>query len=194
MDIVKSNLERVGGRVLVDSVVGQGSRFTIHLPLTLAIVRAVLVEAGGGTYVLPLGNVIEMLRLGTGDGETARRSLGGQAVISLRGRTIPLANLADLLCGNSSATQPECIPDDSYVVVTGTGDRQVGLCVDTLVGEQEVVIKSMGALLGDIPGLSGATILGDGHVALIVDIAKAVARVGAGQSSVEREHTFVTSA
>ncbi len=194
MDIVKSNLERVGGRVLVDSVVGQGSRFTIHLPLTLAIVRAVLVEAGGGTYVLPLGNVIEMLRLGTGDGETARRSLGGQAVINLRGRTIPLANLADLLCGSSSATRPECIADDSYVVVTGTGDRQVGLCVDTLVGEQEVVIKSVGALLGDIPGLSGATILGDGRVALIVDIAKAVSRVGEGRSGAETERTLVTSA
>ncbi len=193
MDIVKSNLERVGGRVLVDSVIGRGSRFTIHLPLTLAIVRAVLVEAGGGTYVLPLGNVIEMLRLGTGDGETARRSLGGQAVINLRGRTIPLANLADLLCGSSRATQPECIADDSYVVVTGTGDRQVGLCVDALVGEQEVVIKSVGALLGDIPGLSGATILGDGRVALIVDIAKAVSRVGAGQNGAETERTLVSS-
>ncbi len=197
MDIVKSNLEKVGGRILVDSVVGRGSRFTIHLPLTLAIVRAVLVEAGGGTYVLPLGNVVEMLRLGAGDGETTRRSLGGQAVINLRGRTIPLANLADLLCGSASATRPECIPDDAYVVVTGTGDRQVGLCVDALVGEQEVVIKSMGALLGDIPGLSGATILGDGRVALIVDIAKAVARVGAGQAGTgraEMERTLVPSA
>jgi len=197
MDIVKSNLEKVGGRILVDSVVGRGSRFTIHLPLTLAIVRAVLVEAGGGTYVLPLGNVVEMLRLGAGDGETTRRSLGGQAVINLRGRTIPLANLADLLCGSASATRPECIPDDAYVVVTGAGDRQVGLCVDALVGEQEVVIKSVGALLGDIPGLSGATILGDGRVALIVDIAKAVARVGAGQAGTgraEMDRTLVPSA
>ena len=178
MDIVKSNLEKVGGRILVDSVLGVGSKFTIHLPLTLAIVRAVLVEATGGTYVLPLGSVIEMLRLGTSDGETARRTLGGQAVINLRGRTIPLANLSDLLCGDPEATRPERISEEAYVVVAGAGDRQVGLCVDALVGEQEVVIKSVGTLLGDIPGLSGATILGDGQVALIVDIAKAVAQVG----------------
>jgi two-component system chemotaxis sensor kinase CheA len=178
MDIVKSNLEKVGGRILIDSVLGRGSKFTIHLPLTLAIVRAVLVEATGGTYVLPLGSVVEMLRLGTSDGETALRTLGGQAVIHLRGRTIPLANLSDLLCGNPEATRPERISGEAYVVVAGVGDQQVGLCVDALVGEQEVVIKSVGTLLGDIPGLSGATILGDGRVALIVDIAKAVAQVG----------------
>lgn len=183
MDIVKSNLEKVGGRILIDSAVGRGSRFTIHLPLTLAIVRAVLVEAGGGTYVLPLGGVIEMLRLGTGHSAVARRTLGGQAVISLRGRTIPLANLSALLCGNAEATHPGSIGSDAYVVVAGVGDRQVGLCVDALVGEQEVVIKSVGTLLGDIPGLAGATILGDGRVALIVDIAKAVARVGISQAS-----------
>ncbi len=155
MDIVKSNLEKVGGRILIDSAVGRGSRFTIHLPLTLAIVRAVLVEAGGGTYVLPLGGVVEMLRLGTNEGETARRTLGGQAVINLRGRTIPLANLSDLLCGSPDASRPARIADEAYVVVAGAGDRQVGLCVDALVGEQEVVIKSLGTLLGDIPGLSG---------------------------------------
>ena len=179
MDIVKSNLEKIGGRILVDSAIGRGSRFTIHLPLTLAIVRAVLVNAGGGTYVLPLGNVVEMLRLGTAEGETPRRTLGGQAVINLRGRTIPLANLSDLLCGSLDATRPEHVSDEAYVVVVGAGDRQVGLCVETLVGEQEVVIKSVGALLGDVPGLSGATILGDGRVALIVDIGKAVERIAA---------------
>lgn len=186
MDIVKSNLEKVGGRILVDSVVGRGSRFTIHLPLTLAIVRAVLVEAGGGTYVLPLGNVVEMLRLGTAEGETTRLTLGGQAVINLRGRTIPLANLSDLLCGSPEATRPEHISDEAYVVVVGAGDRQVGLCVEALVGEQEVVIKSVGALLGEVPGLSGATILGDGRVALIVDISKAVERIGTDRIRTER--------
>lgn len=176
MDIVKSNLEKIGGRVLVESQVGKGSRFTIHLPLTLAIVRAVLVESGGGTYVLPLGNVVEMLRLGTSEGETSRRQLGGQVVISLRGRTIPLVDLSRLL-GDPDAAQSRRIAENAYVVVVGIGERQIGLCVDALVGEQEVVIKSMGTLLGDIPGLSGATILGDGEVALIVDVAKAAERV-----------------
>ena len=174
MDIVKSNLEKMGGRILVDSQVGVGSRFTIHLPLTLAIVRALLISAGGGTYVLPLASVVEMLRLGTDEGEVPRRTVGGQAMMVLRGRTVPLANLADVLCGGPDATRPNHIPQDAYVVVIGFGETQVGLCVDALVGEQEVVIKSLGTLLGDVTGLAGATILGDGRVALIVDVARAI--------------------
>ena len=174
MDIVKSNLEKLGGRILVDSTVGAGSCFTIHLPLTLAIVRALLVSAGGGTYVLPLASVVEMLRLGTAEGEIPRKTVAGRAVMVLRGRTVPLANLADVLCGDPQATRSDHIPEDAYVVVIGFGETQVGLCVDSLIGEQEVVIKSLGTLLGDVTGLAGATILGDGRVALIVDVAKAI--------------------
>jgi two-component system chemotaxis sensor kinase CheA len=179
MDIVRSNLEKLGGRVHVDSRVGQGSRFTVYLPLTLAIVRALLIQSGGGTYVLPLGSVVEMLRLGSGEGGMIRRSVGGQAMIVLRGRTLPLANLSDVLCGDPAATRTDRIAETAYVVVVGWGERQVGLCVDGLIGEQEVVIKSLGTLLGDTPGLSGATILGDGRVALIVDPAKAIQCLGA---------------
>jgi two-component system chemotaxis sensor kinase CheA len=174
MDIVKSNLEKLGGRVLIDSTLGEGSRFTIHLPLTLAIVRALLVSAGGGTYVLPLGNVVEMLRLGTDEGELPRRSVGGQGMIVVRGRTIPLANLSDALSNDFGAGRFENIAEDAYVVIIGWAEKQVGLCVDHLLGEQEVVIKSLGTLLGDIKGLSGATILGDGRVALIVDAARTI--------------------
>jgi two-component system chemotaxis sensor kinase CheA len=177
MDIVKSNLEKIGGRVVVESTIGSGSRFTIHLPMTLAIVRAVLVESGGGTYVLPLGNIVEMLRLGTADEDTEQRTLGGQPVISVRGRTIPLVNLTNLLGRSADSAWTAKIADDSFVVIVGIGTKQIGLCVDALLGEQEVVIKSMGTLLGDIPGLSGATILGDGQVALIVDVMKATERV-----------------
>ena len=173
MDIVKSNLEKMGGRVLVDSVVGAGSRFTIHLPLTLAIIRALLVTVDGGTYVVPLGSVVEMLRLGTRPGELSPVSVGGQAAISLRERTIPILSLSHLLQGDCSAAAAENVRPDAYVVVVGLGETQIGLCVDALIGEQEVVIKSLGMLLGDTPGLSGATILGDGRVALIVDTAKA---------------------
>ena len=173
MDIVKSNLEKMGGRVLVDSEVGAGSKFTIHLPLTLAIIRALLVTADGGTYVFPLGSVVEMVRLGTHPGDLAPRVVGGQAAVALRDRTIPLLSLSHLLRG-SGASAPGSIPPDAYVVVVGLGAAQVGLCVDSLIGEQEVVIKSLGSLLEETPGLSGATILGDGRVALIVDTAKAV--------------------
>ena len=174
MDIVKSNLEKLCGRIYVESKIGKGSRFTIHLPLTLAIVRALLVTAGGGTYVLPIGSVVEMLRLGDTEGDVVRRTVGGQAVMILRGHTVPLANLSAVLSGHPHATASRCIPEDAYVGVVGFGESQVGLCVDGLVGEQDVVIKSLGKMLGDISGLSGATILGDGRVALIVDIAKAV--------------------
>jgi two-component system chemotaxis sensor kinase CheA len=174
MDIVRSNLEKLGGRILLDSKVGKGSKFTIHLPLTLAIVRALLVSAGGGTYVIPLSSVVEMLRLGEDNGGITRRTVGGQAVIVLRGKTVPLASVADVLCGNPRATSADRIAEDAYVVIVGFGEKQVGLCVDALAGEQEVVIKSLGMLLGDITGLSGATILGDGRVALIMDVAKAV--------------------
>ena len=183
MDIVKSNLEKLGGRLLVDSQPSQGSRFTIHLPLTLAIVRALLVSAGGGTYVLPLASVVEMLRLGTAEGETPRRRVSGQAAMILRGRTIPLASLSGVLCGDADATRIENVPDNAYVVVIGYGEMQVGLCVDALVGEQEVVIKSLGTLLGDIGGLAGATILGDGRVALIVDVARAIESLRAASPS-----------
>ena len=174
MDIVKSNLEKMGGRVLVDSVVGAGSRFTIHLPLTLAIIRALLVTVDDGTYIVPLGSVVEMLRLGSRPGELTPCAFGGRAVIALRERTVPLLSLSRLLRGDDRAAAPESIRPDAYVVVVGLGETQVGLCVDALVGEQEVVIKSLGTLLGETPGLSGATILGDGRVALIVDTAKAV--------------------
>ena len=114
MDIVKSNLEKLGGRIQVESVVGRGSRFLIHLPLTLAIVRAVLVESGGGYYVLPLGNVVELLMLGTGQNEVSRQTLGGQAVINLRGRTIPLASLSALLQGRREATHPKEIAENAF--------------------------------------------------------------------------------
>lgn len=172
MDIVRSNLEKVGGRIEIDSVIGKGSRFTIHLPLTLAIVRALLVNADDATYVLPLSSVVETLRLDN-CGFT-RSTVSGRSVLDLRGRTVPLANLSKLLEGDNTSTAPASIPERAHVVVVGIGERQVGLCVDSFAGEQEVVIKSLGTLLGDLPGLSGAAIMGDGRVALVVDAVRAV--------------------
>jgi two-component system chemotaxis sensor kinase CheA len=172
MDIVRSNLEKVGGRIEIDSVIGKGSRFKIHLPLTLAIVRALLVNADDATYVLPLSSVVETLRLDN-CGFT-RSTVSGRSVLDLRGRTVPLSNLAKLLDGDMTSTAPASIPEKAHVVVVGIGERQVGLCVDSFAGEQEVVIKSLGTLLGDLPGLSGAAIMGDGRVALVVDSVRAV--------------------
>jgi two-component system chemotaxis sensor kinase CheA len=123
-----------------------------------------------------------MMRLGNKEGEVPLRSVGRQASVLLRGRTVPLIHLAGALAGED-ATYPENIPGNSYIVVVGWAEKQVGLCVEALHGEQEVVIKSLGMLLSDITGLAGATILGDGRVALIVDPAKIM------QSLEEREES-----
>ena len=176
MDIVRSNLEKIGGRVFIESKPGIGSKFSIHLPLTLAIVRALLVLANSQTYIIPLSAVIEMLSLGDDD-EFTRSTVAGQAVVIARGRTIPLIGLSDMLEGNPGAGDPKRIGEDALVVVVGHGENRVGICVDSVAGEQEVVIKSMGSLLGEISGLSGASILGDGRVALIVDVNKAIEEV-----------------
>jgi len=176
MDIVRSNLERLGGRVDVDTKLGMGTTFTIHLPLTLAVMRGLIVRAAGATYVFPLSCVEEMLRLGAheggGSGGISRRSLGGQAAIVLRHRTVPLISLASALAGDARAVRPELIDPHAYVVVIGIGSKTIGVIVDGVGGEQEVVIKSLGKWIGEVNGVSGATILGDGSVALIVDVSK----------------------
>ncbi|HLK15229.1 MAG TPA: chemotaxis protein CheA [Fimbriimonadaceae bacterium] len=174
MDIVKTNLEKIGGRVHLESKLGEGTMFTIRLPLTLAIMRALLVESASVTYALPLCSVVETLRLGISDSEVKRERLTGKCAMVLRGETVPLTNLQAMLCKAEETSSTNMIPKDACVVVVGSGTGQVGLCVDTLRGEQEIVIKPLGSLLGDIHGISGASILGDGRVALIVDATKAM--------------------
>ncbi|HTQ09608.1 MAG TPA: chemotaxis protein CheA [Fimbriimonadaceae bacterium] len=174
MDIVRSNIDRVGGRILIESKLGEGTRFLIYLPLTLAIVRAVLVESEGVTYAIPLTSVAEMLRLDrdSGDGRFCRT--GGQAALLLRGKTLPLACLADVMRGSSAAVHPDRVAKNSHAVVVRHGEGQAALSVDALQGETEVVIKPLSSLLKDSPGVSGASILGDGRVALVIDPSKAL--------------------
>ena len=174
MDIVRSNIERIGGRILIDSEVGRGSRFLIYLPLTLAIVRAVLVTAEHQVYAIPLTSVTEMVTLKHASGGIQQCSAGGQSALMLRGKTLPLACLADVMGGNQRATEPGRVKANSYAVVVRHGDGEAALSVDSLNGEMEVVIKPLGSLLKDIPGVSGASILGDGRVALVVDPSKAL--------------------
>ena len=178
MDIVRSNLEKLGGTVSIESHVGKGSRFTVKLPLTLAIIRALLVGVYESVYAIPLGSVVETLRI-----ESSRIHLiNHREVILQRGRTLPIIRMAEVFSSrvgttpaensvhNLSHTQDAPRKEMHYLVTVGFGERQVGLLVDHLIGEQEIVIKSLGRFLGDIRGISGATILGDGRVGLIVDI------------------------
>lgn len=163
MDIVRSNIQRLGGLIDLETEVGKGSRFVLRLPLTLAIIRGLLTRVGEQVIVLPLGSVVETLLVEVDSIQTVNRN----EVIVLRGQTLPLVRLNDMFDIQSREDSAE---DGQYVVVVGLAERRIGLAVDGLIGEKEVVIKSLSRFCGDVPGISGATILGDGNVALIADV------------------------
>lgn len=175
MDIVRSNIQKLGGLIDVESEPGKGSRFSLRLPLTLAIIRGLLVGIGGVTYVLPLTSVIETLKVEPKEVQT----VGGHEVIVLRGSTMPLVGMRELF--RTAVREPKSEGSAQYVVVVGLAEQRIGLVVDKLVGEQEVVIKSLSRFCGDVRGISGATILGNGHVALIVDVNGVVAMAREGK-------------
>jgi two-component system chemotaxis sensor kinase CheA len=163
MDVVRRNIKSLGGKIDIRSERGKGSRFTISLPLTLAIVDGQSVCVGGETYIVPLVSIVESLQIKASG--VNRLSMAGE-VISFRGAYLPLVRLHDLF-----AIEPRsrAVQEGLVVVVEGDGQR-VGLFVDDLRGQQQVVIKSLESNYGHVPGVSGATILGDGSVALILDV------------------------
>ena len=191
MDIVRSNLEKIGGRISLDTKIGCGTTFTIRLPLTLAIVRGLTVRAGNGTFVFPLNSVDEMIRLGTHADDIKLHTSGGQSVIVLRGSTVPVIGLEASIAGVRSIGSLTAVDPDAYIVVVKTGTKRIGIAVDGLAGEQEVVIKSLGSYLGDIIGVAGATILGDGSVALIVDVERLATDVGESRTERTKEIAHV---
>ncbi|MFZ5647473.1 MAG: chemotaxis protein CheW [Bacillota bacterium] len=160
MDIVRSQIEQINGTLEFDSELDFGTMFRIKLPLTLVIVRALMVGMGDKVFAFPLSNVMETLAIKKSDIKMIRHS----EVIVVRGRVLPLVRLAHLFQMDDGESS-----DKLYVVVLGSGDRRIGVVVEKLIGEQEIVIKSLGSYLGQMTGLSGATILGDGRVALIID-------------------------
>lgn len=168
MDIVRRNIERVNGQVHVESERGKGTTFFLRLPLTLAIIRALLVRVNGAIYSIPLADVVEIEKI-----EKKNTYWVNKTLTSLfRGKTLPLLRLQDLLEGKKAEYEEGMeIPDVLYTVVVNTARVLAGLVVDEIVGEQEIVIKSLGSYIGDVRGLGGATILGDGRVSLIVDVA-----------------------
>ncbi len=168
LDVVQKNIERINGSVEIRSTVGQGTEFRVKLPLTLAIIRALQVELVGTTYCIPLGSVVETDRIPTSEIQTVRQ----REVIVKRGEVIPLLRLAEAF----GLQRPEGYeePEEIFVVIVAVMGRQIGLVVDSLIGEGDVVIKPLGRFIGEIPGISGATIMGDGDVAIILDVSSLV--------------------
>lgn len=172
MDIVRTNIERLNGQITVSSTPGNGSEVIIQLPLTLATTKALMVSANGIVYAIPLVSVTEALA----DHEADVHTVSGRKTLRLRHRLLPMIDLAAAL----GDTRPRTLPTDGYFVVAARhGDRQAAFIVDRLLGEQDVVVKSLGDLLGTRKGLTGATILGDGTLGLIVDIASLVSEQAA---------------
>jgi len=169
MDIVRNHIEQIGGIVEVASTPGAGTVFTVKLPLTLAIIRALMVELGDEQFAFPLTNVLETISVRPSEIKKVKHN----EVILVRGRVLPLVRLADIFEREDSGDKERL-----FVVVLGVGEKKVGVIVDRLLGELEIVIKSLGDYLGKVPCLSGATILGDGQVALIVDVRSLVKEIG----------------
>ncbi|NLL52129.1 MAG: chemotaxis protein CheA [Peptococcaceae bacterium] len=162
MDVVKKAITNLGGLIDVQTKKGEGTSFIIRLPLTLAIIQALLVELGEEIYAVPLSSVVETLLVNTKEIKT----VGGLQMVQIRGNTLPLLSLRQKF----DLPEREEEVEEVYVVVVGLGDKNIGLIVDELQGQQEIVIKSLGDFLNGIPGIAGATILGDGKVTLILDI------------------------
>lgn len=161
LDVVKSKIEALSGEVDVKTKLGEGTTFTIRLPLTLAIIQALMVVVGGEKYAIALSGIQTIENINPKDVKTVE----SKEVINLRGTVIPLLRLDEIL-GCESQRDPD---SDMIVVIAKKGDKLAGLVVDELIGQQEIVIKSMGKYINKCKFISGATILGDGDVALIID-------------------------
>jgi two-component system chemotaxis sensor kinase CheA len=172
MDVVKTNISRINGTITIDSEVGKGTRITFRLPLTLAIIQALTVEAGGEVYGIPLSNVIENIRVTANE----IKSIEGREVLNIRDRIYPVVRLGSLVSGSSELAPAEW----KYIVIIGIGEKHFGILVDRLHGQEEIVMKSMGEYLKGTEGVAGACITGDGNVILILDMAGLLTSVQRG--------------
>jgi len=182
MDVVKTNISRLSGMIDVDTVLGRGTKFSITLPVTLAIIQALVIDTCGQTFCIPLNSVLESIMVRQSDIVTVE----GHEVISLRGRTLPLLHLSRMFGltpaggngnghnGNGHGHGHYIDPDRIYVVIVGLAQHRVGLVVDELVGQQDVVIKPLGSALRSVPGIAGATELGANRTVLLLDVATLV--------------------
>ena len=167
MDVVKRNIKAMGGRVEIESELGRGTRMTVRLPLTLAILDGMAVSAGKETYIIPLGFVIESLQAERG---MIKSVSGVERLLQVRGEYLPVVALYEVFGIPGAVTRL----DEGIMVVIEADGAKAALFIDALVGQHQVVMKSLESNYRKVPGISGATIMGDGHVALILDVAAMV--------------------
>lgn len=167
MDVVKTNVTRLRGIIEIDSEVGKGTKINIKLPLTLAIIQGLLVKVVGETIVLPLSSVIEVVKVSKSDIYYVNKT----ECIKIRDRILPLINVDNLLYHTDTYQKQT---EKQFIVVIGLAEKRYGIKVDDLVGQKEIVIKSLGKYLGNIDGIAGSTIMGDGTVVMIADIAEII--------------------
>jgi two-component system chemotaxis sensor kinase CheA len=161
LDVVKKIVNSFNGLIDIDSRPGTGTTFTIKLPLTLAIITALMVEVSGETFAIPLSGVLESIRIHSAE----IHMVGKDEMVKLRDRLLPVHRLDRFFDLEKSAGK-----EQEYIVVVGSGEMRGGLVVDRLVGQQEIVIKGLDDYLGELPGISGGTVLGNGRISLILDI------------------------
>lgn len=167
MDIVRSKIEAISGTVEVDSRPGQGTTFTIRLPLTLAILPSLMAKVDGDVFALPVESIVEIVSVAS----SALATVHGVKTASIRGRVVSVVDLNELFTWNFAGSESESRDGaDTTLVVLGQEGKEIGLRVDALLGEEDVVIKSMAENYRNVPGIAGASILGNGRVSLILDV------------------------
>ena len=187
MDVVRTNIDQIGGTIDIKSVAGEGSSVTIKIPLTLAIVSALIVEAGGDRFAIPQLSVVELVRARANSEHRIER-IKDTAVLRLRNKLLPLMHLKKLLkIDDGSSSDPE----NGFIVVTQVGSQTFGIVVDGVFHTEEIVVKPMSTKLRHIDMFSGNTILGDGAVIMIIDpngIAKALGAAGSASRDLADDH------
>jgi two-component system chemotaxis sensor kinase CheA len=175
LDVVAKNISKLSGLVDVETTLGRGTLFTITLPITLIIIKALIVRVGAETFAIPLNSVSESLMVSSKEIKTIER----KEVVQLRDHTLSLVRLKDLF----ELDEGEVADDRLYVIVVGLAEKRIGLVVDAIEGQHEIVIKALGGLLKDVPGISGATELGNRKTILVLDVASLIEEATVGKEN-----------
>ncbi|MCK5724871.1 MAG: chemotaxis protein CheW, partial [Gammaproteobacteria bacterium] len=182
MDVVKKNIEKLNGTLDIDTIEGKGTLMRLKIPLTVAIIHALMVRVGADMFTIPLANVDETVRISKDDASFVE----GVEVIHLRGVALPIFRLATLFGVKSDQDL-----DKSFVVIVNTDGQRIGFVVDEMLGQEEVVIKPLEDYVQDRSGFSGATIVGDGRISLILDVYELVKMTSSRQVKRHKEQAIL---